>query len=70
MTNGIDGGVIDIPLIQLIIAYFFVLVLIIIVRKQKIDKEKQIILAATRMTLQLVIVGFLLEYIFEMPHPG
>lgn len=70
MTNGINGGVIDIPLIQLIIAYFFVLVLIIIVRKQKIDKEKQIILAATRMTLQLVIVGFLLEYIFEMPHPG
>ncbi len=70
MDSIANGEVIDIPLLQLLIAYFFVLILILIVRKQGIDKEKQIILAATRMTIQLVLVGFLLEYIFEMPHPG
>lgn len=69
MEAAVNGEVIDIPLIQMVIAYIFVLILIVIVRKQKIGREKQILIAATRMTLQLVLVGYVLELIFDMPHP-
>ncbi len=65
-----NEAVIDIPLIQLIIAYVFVLVLVAIVKSQNIGREKQVLIAATRMTLQLVLIGFVLEYIFEAPHPA
>ncbi|SDL54293.1 ABC transporter permease [Halarsenatibacter silvermanii] len=69
METAVNGEVINIPLIQMAIAYIFVLILIILVKKQKIGREKQILIAATRMTLQLIIVGYVLEIIFDMPHP-
>ncbi len=69
METTANGEVINIPLIQLAIAYIFVLILLAIVRKQKIGREKQILISATRMTLQLALVGYVLEFIFEMPHP-
>jgi len=64
-----DLGVIDITLIQLILAYVFVVILIVLVKKQNISREKQIILATTRMTIQLVLVGYVLDFIFDNPHP-
>ena len=65
-----NGEVIDISLLQLLIAYVFVLILLFIIRKQDIEREKQVLIAALRMTLQLVIVGSVLEYVFEAPHPA
>ncbi len=70
MNAAANEAVIDIPIIQLAIAYIFVLILLVIVKKQKIGREKQVLIAAVRMTLQLVLVGFVLEYIFEFPHPA
>ncbi|WP_421384310.1 ABC transporter permease [Bacillus salacetis] len=64
-----NGGIIDIELARLIAAYLFVLVLLFIVKIRKISREKQITIAAFRMTIQLIIAGYILTHIFENPHP-
>ncbi|MEJ6950703.1 ABC transporter permease [Natronospora cellulosivora (SeqCode)] len=59
--------IIDISLIQLITAYIFVLILLFIIKKENISNEWQIIISTFRMTIQLVLVGFVLTYIFDNP---
>ena len=59
----------DISIINLVVAYIFVLILILIVRNEDIGHEKQIIIASFRMTIQLVLVGYVLTYVFENPNP-
>jgi len=38
-------------------------------KKSKINQTKLLFVASTRMTLQLIICGVILTYIFENPHP-
>lgn len=64
-----NEGIIDIELTRLIAAYIFVLVLILIVKVRKISREKQIAIATMRMTIQLILAGYILTYIFDNPHP-
>mgnify|MGYP005831375219 CR=1 FL=1 len=64
-----NEGIIDIELARLIAAYIFVLVLLFIVKIRKISREKQIAIATLRMTIQLIVAGYILTYIFENPHP-
>ncbi|KAB8134724.1 iron export ABC transporter permease subunit FetB [Gracilibacillus oryzae] len=59
------NNMLDITLLQLISAYIFIIILLAIVRWRKIPREKEIIIATLRMTIQLVLVGYLLVYIFE-----
>ncbi|KJS83643.1 MAG: membrane protein [Peptococcaceae bacterium BICA1-8] len=61
-------NIIDLTLIQLISAYIFVLILFIIVKIKGIPREKEILVGSIRMTLQLVLVGYLLAYVFENSH--
>lgn len=65
MTN----GVIEIELWRLAAAYLFVFFLIAVVKWKGIKREKLIILATIRMTIQLSLVGYVLSYIFERPNP-
>ena len=60
---------IDLTLIQLATAYVFVIILLIIVRYRGINRERDIIIASIRMTLQLVLIGYVLVYIFDNPSP-
>jgi putative ABC transport system permease protein len=53
---------------QLITAYVFVLLLLFISKTRKINKERIILLSSFRMTIQLVLVGYLLTYVFESPN--
>ena len=62
-------GIVNIKVLRLISAYIFVLILLIIVKNKKMGHHGQIILASVRMTVQLVLVGFVLTYIFENPNP-
>jgi putative ABC transport system permease protein len=62
-------SIFDISIISLVTAYIFVLILIFIVKKENIGHEKQILLASFRMTIQLVLVGYVLTYVFENPNP-
>lgn len=62
-------GIIKISLIRLVSVYIFVLILLVIVKYKKVGHQNQIILASVRMTIQLILVGYLLTYIFENPDP-
>ncbi|MFW6308676.1 MAG: ABC transporter permease [bacterium] len=59
--------IIDIPIIQLVIAYVFVLILLLIVRYRKMGHTSEILIASLRMTIQLILVGYVLTYIFANP---
>lgn len=52
---------------QVVSAYLFVLILLAISKYRKLKMEKDIVLSSFRMTLQLVLVGYLLSYVFESP---
>jgi putative ABC transport system permease protein len=57
--------IIEIGPLRLLLAYAFVVVLLILVRGQGIGKEKEIVISTVRMTLQLLVMGYVLVYIFE-----
>lgn len=61
--------VIDLTIWQVAVAYIFVLLVLVIVRIRKINKEKEIAISSIRMTLQLILTGFFLVYIFNNPNP-
>lgn len=67
--EAIMKGIIDLTIVQVALAYVFVLVVLVIVRARGIKREKEIIISSIRMTLQLVLVGYLLVYIFNNPNP-
>ena len=54
---------------QVALAYVFILIVFVIVRFKKIPRERLIIVSAVRMTLQLIIVGYILKYVLNNPHP-
>jgi putative ABC transport system permease protein len=62
-------GIINLTVVQVALAYVFVIIALIIVRARGIKREKEIIISSIRMTLQLVLVGYLLVYIFNNPNP-
>lgn len=62
-------GIIDLPILQLAAAYLFILALLAIIKVKEIPREKEITLATVRMTLQLVLTGYLLVFLFEYRHP-
>lgn len=61
--------IMDITLWQLISAYIFIIILLGIVKWRGIAREKEILIASIRMTLQLVIVGYILTFVFKHPNP-
>ncbi|MDM5157068.1 iron export ABC transporter permease subunit FetB [Bacillus sp. DX1.1] len=62
-------GVIELQIWQLAAAYIFIIILIGLVKLKGIPREKQITIATLRMTIQLVLVAYILTYIFENSNP-
>ncbi len=62
--------IIEIGTWRLLSAYVFLVILLILVSRQGIGREKEIFLSALRMTLQLIAVGYILVYLFEQQHAG
>jgi putative ABC transport system permease protein len=62
-------SVIDLQIWQLIAAYIFVLVLMLIVKLKGIPREKEILISSLRMTIQLILTGYILVYLFQSPSP-
>ncbi|MBW8349876.1 ABC transporter permease [Bacillus sp. IITD106] len=60
-----NSGVIDIEWWRLAAAYLFIVILVGIVKWRRINREKEIVIATFRMSIQLVLVGFILEYVFN-----
>lgn len=63
------NGIIDLQLWQMIAAYIFVLILMIMVRLKGIPREKEILISSVRMTIQLILTGYLLVYLFTTSSP-
>lgn len=59
----------DLSLIQLISAYIFIVILLFIFKLRGISREKEILIASIRMTLQLILTGNVLVYVFDNPSP-
>ena len=60
-----NNSIINLSIVQLSIAYIFILVLLVIFKSRGIKREKQILIASVRMTVQLTIMGYVLMIVFE-----
>lgn len=55
---------------QMLAAYIFIVILLFIVKLRGIPREKEILISSMRMTLQLVLTGYVLMYVFQNNHPA
>lgn len=62
-----NNAVMDLSILNLACAYLFVLVLLVIFKSRGIKREKQILIATTRMTIQLTVMGYVLMLVFAYP---
>ena len=62
-------GAADIGFLPFCLIYLLLLVVIILMQRSRAGKTKLLLLASLRMTVQLIIVGFVLTFIFQNPHP-
>lgn len=54
---------------QFCLIYLLLIIVALIMSKCKIDQTKLLIVASIKMTVQLVLAGLILTYIFKNPHP-
>ncbi|AQR95717.1 ABC transporter permease [Clostridium saccharoperbutylacetonicum] len=62
-----NNTVMNLSVLRLSIAYVFVFIMLIIFKARGIKRERQIIIASTRMTIQLIIMGYILMFVFNNP---
>ena len=60
-----NDSIMNLSVLQLSIAYIFILVLLVIFKSRGIQREKQILIASVRMTVQLTVMGYVLMVVFE-----
>jgi len=63
------NGIIDLGILQVAAAYIFIVILMVILKVKGIAREKEVLIASIRMTLQLILVGYVLVYLFESMNP-
>lgn len=61
--------VIDLQIWQMLAAYIFVLIVMLIVKLKGIPREKELFISSVRMTIQLILTGYLLLYLFDSSSP-
>jgi len=54
---------------QFSLVYLLLLIVLFVMKRCNIDQTKLLVVASIRMTVQLVLAGLILTYIFENPHP-
>ncbi len=69
MGSSSANDIIVLGIDQIMLAYAFALVVLFIVMKRGIKREKDILISSIRMTLQLILTGYILTYILENPNP-
>lgn len=62
------NGVIEIGIWQFATIYLLLIIVMIVMKRAKINKTKLLIVASIRMSVQLVLAGYILVYIFESTH--
>lgn len=64
-----ENDAMDFTIWQVGFAYVFLLVVLVIVHRKKIPRRKLILISTIRMTLQLILVGYILVYVLDNPNP-
>ncbi|QHQ62384.1 amino acid ABC transporter permease [Anaerocolumna sedimenticola] len=64
------NGIVQLNILQFSLVYLLLLIVLFIMKKSKINQTKLLLLASFRMTVQLVLAGLILTYIFGNPHPA
>ncbi|NCB62335.1 MAG: ABC transporter permease [Clostridia bacterium] len=54
---------------QFLLVYLLLLIVLTVMMKCRIGQTKLLLVASVRMTVQLVLAGLILTYIFKNPHP-
>ncbi|TWH46260.1 iron export ABC transporter permease subunit FetB [Sporomusa sp. KB1] len=60
-----NSSIMNLSVLQLSIAYIFILVLLVIFKARGIKRERQILIASVRMTVQLTLMGYVLMFVFD-----
>lgn len=63
------NGIIDLNLWQMMISFVFVLLVFAIIKKRGIKRDKEILISSIRMTIQLILAGYILARVFDKPNP-
>ena len=63
------NDIINLNIFQFSLIYLLLVIVLIIMKKCKINQTKLLLVASIRMTVQLVLAGLVLTYIFNNPHP-
>lgn len=62
-------GVVSLGIFQFVLIYVLLIIVLFIMKKSKINQTKLLLIASLRMSVQLVIVGYILQYMFSNPKP-
>ncbi len=62
-------GIIEIGLVQFSLFYVLLIIVGIVLKHCKVNQLKMLVVASLRMTVQLIITGYILTYIFGEPNP-
>lgn len=62
-------GAVQLNFLAFCLVYFLLLIVLFVMKKSKINQTKLLMVASVRMTVQLILVGFILTYIIKNPHP-
>lgn len=62
-----SAAVIDLSVGQLCLTYISVLLVLLLFKIRGISRERQMVVACLRMTIQLTLMGYILLYVFENP---
>ncbi len=62
-------GIIQLEIWQFLLIYLLLVVVLVVMRVCRVDKTRQLVVASIKMTVQLILAGLILTYIFEHPHP-
>lgn len=64
------NGAEKLNIIQFLLVYLLLIIVLVIMKKSKINQTKLLFIGSLRMTVQLVLAGFILTFIFKNPHPA
>jgi putative ABC transport system permease protein len=61
--------IIEIQITRFLLAYVLLVIVGIVLKVSKIDQTKELVYSSVRMSIQLILAGLILTYIFKNPHP-
>ena len=62
-------GAVTLNIFKFSLIYLLLIIVLIIMKKSKVNQTKLLLIASIRMSVQLIMVGYILQYVFSNPKP-